>query len=58
MFTSPWALNYADERKFEGTLQRVGEVLGSYKKLQALYYMLVMMTPWQAMVSTHQTRPR
>ena len=44
-FTSPWALDYADEVKFNNTVQRVGEVLGSDMKLQALYHMLVMVTP-------------
>ena len=49
-FTSPWALDYADEVKFNNTVKRVGEVLGSDMKLQALYHMLVMMTPAQKQV--------
>ena len=49
-FTSPWALDYADEVKFNNTVQRVGEVLGSDMKLQALYHMLVMMTPYDRQV--------
>ena len=49
-FTSPWALDYADEVKFNNTVQRVGEVLGSDMKLQALYHMLVMVTPYDRQV--------
>jgi hypothetical protein len=49
-FTSPWALDYSDEVKFNNTVQRLGEVLGSDMKLQALYHMLVMMTPWHKQV--------
>ena len=44
-FTSPWAIDYADEVKFENTVRKVGEALGSDLKLQALYTMLVMITP-------------
>ena len=51
-FTSPWALDYADEVKFNNTVQRVGKVLGSDMKLQALYHMLVMMTPCDRQVFT------
>ena len=44
-FTSPWAIDYADEVKFENTVHKAGEALGSDLKLQALYTMLVMITP-------------
>ena len=44
-FTSPWAIDYADEVKFENTVRKVGEALGSDLKLQGLYTMLVLITP-------------
>ena len=44
-FTSPWAIDYEDEVKFENTVRNVGEALGSDLKLQALYTMLVLITP-------------
>ena len=49
-FTSPWAIDYADEVKFENTVLKVGEVLGSDLKLQTLYTMLVMITPCNTQV--------
>lgn len=44
-FTSPWAVELDDEIKFEQTIARVGQLLGDDLNLQALYHMLVMMTP-------------
>ena len=44
-FTSPWAMEFADEEKFEKTLSIIGRLLRDDKNLQALYHMLVMMTP-------------
>ena len=49
-FTSPWALDYADEVKFESTVRKLGEVVGSDTKLQVLYTMLVMITPQKKQV--------
>ena len=49
-FTSPWALDYADEVKFSETVARVAEVLGADMKLQALYHMLVMLSPYDTQV--------
>ena len=49
-FSSPWAVDFADEVKFESIVQKVGEVLGSDMKLQALFTMLVMITPWNKQV--------
>jgi hypothetical protein len=49
-FTSPWALDYADEVKFDTTIRKVGEVLGRDLQLPALYTILVMITPWQKKV--------
>ena len=49
-FTSPWALDYADEVNFYTTIRKVGEVLGRDLQLQALYTILVMITPWQNQV--------
>ena len=44
-FTSPWAVTQTDETKFEMTVSTVGRLLGDDRNLQALYHMLVMMTP-------------
>ena len=44
-FTSPWAITYEDKVKFENTVHKVGEALGSDLKLQALYTLLVLITP-------------
>ena len=44
-FSSPWAINYADEEKFENTVNKVGKALGSDVKLQTLYSMLILITP-------------
>ena len=44
-FTSPWAREFQDEEKFEKTVAIVGRLLRNDKNLQALYHMLVMMTP-------------
>ena len=46
-FTSPWALDYADEVKFDTTIRKVGEVLRGDLQLTALYAILTMITPWQ-----------
>ena len=46
-FTSPWAVDTADEHKFEKTVSLVGRLLGDDIQLQALYHMLIMMTPSQ-----------
>ena len=50
MFTFPWAFDYADGVKFSQTVARVAEVLGMDMKLQALYYIQVMLTPFQTQV--------
>ena len=44
-FTSPWAVDMADEEKFERTISIVGKLLRDDLQLQALYHMLVMMCP-------------
>ena len=44
-FTSPWAVEFSDEEKFEKTVSIVGRLLRNDKNLQALYTMLVMLTP-------------
>ena len=44
-FTSPWAVTETDEKKFEKTVSTVGRLLRDDRNLQALYHMLVMMTP-------------
>ena len=44
-FTSPWAVTQTDETKFEKTVSTVGRLLREDRNLQALYHMLVMMTP-------------
>jgi len=44
-FTSPWAVELSDEHKFEQTLSKIGVILRDDIKLQALYHMLVMVTP-------------
>ena len=44
-FTSPWAVTQTDETKFEMTVSTVGRLLRDDRNLQALYHMLVMMTP-------------
>jgi len=44
-FTSPWAHKMVDEEKFERTIALVGRLLRDDLQLQALYHMLVMMTP-------------
>lgn len=44
-FTSPWAVTEIDEKKFEKTVSTVGRLLRDDRNLQALYHMLVMMTP-------------
>ena len=43
-------LDYADEMKFSQTVARVAEVLGRDMKLQALYHMLVLLSPCQTQV--------
>ena len=44
-FTSPWAVEMADEEKFERTVALVGKLLRDDIQLQALYHMFIMMTP-------------
>merc|ERR1712106_269443 len=44
-FTSPWAVEMADEDKFERTVALVGKLLRDDIQLQALYHMFVMMSP-------------
>jgi len=44
-FSSPWAVEMADEEKFERTIAILGRILRDDLQLQALYHMLVMMTP-------------
>ena len=44
-FTSPWAIQQDDEDKFSRTVDTVGKLLGADIELQALYHMLLMMTP-------------
>ena len=44
-FTSPWAVEMADEEKFERTISLVGRLLRDDIQLQALYHMFVMMRP-------------
>jgi len=44
-FTSPWAVEMADEEKFERTVSLVGRLLRDDIQLQALYHMFVMMRP-------------
>ena len=44
-FTSPWAVEMADEEKFERTVALVGKLLRDDIQLQALYHMFVMMSP-------------
>jgi len=44
-FTSPWAVEMADEEKFERTVATLGRLLRDDVQLQALYHMLVMMSP-------------
>ena len=55
-FTSPWAREFKDEEKFEKTVAIVGRLLRDDKNLQALYHMLVMMTPSSS--SSHETLVR
>ena len=51
-FTSPWALDYADEVKFDRTVATLGEALGRDIKVQALYTMLLFITPCKKQVCT------
>ena len=55
-FTSPWAVNMKDEKKFEKVLSVLGRLLRDDKNLQALYFMLVMMTPSPYLSSTTQVK--
>ena len=43
-FTSPWAVEMADEEKFERTVALVGKLLRNVIQLQAIYHMFIMMT--------------
>ena len=44
-FTSPWAVTDVDEEKFEKTISYLGRLLRDDIQLQALYHMLVMLSP-------------
>ena len=44
-FPSPWAIDYADEEKFENRVNKVVKALGSGVKLQTLYSMLILIAP-------------
>ena len=44
-FTTPWAVEMADEEKFEQSVSLVGKLLRDDIQLQALYHMYVMMSP-------------
>ena len=44
-FCSPWAQSGQDEERFDKTISLVGRLIGADKRLQALYHMLVMLTP-------------
>ena len=44
-FTSPWAVTDLDEEKFEKTISCLGRLLRDDIQLQALYHMLVMLSP-------------
>lgn len=47
-FTSPWAVTDLDEEKFEKTISYLGRLLRDDIQLQALYHMLVMLSPCSA----------
>ena len=44
-FTSPWAVSNLDEEKFDKTISFLGRLLRDDIQLQALYHMLVMLSP-------------
>ena len=44
-FTSPWAVSDLDEEKFDKTISFLGRLLRDDIQLQALYHMLVMLSP-------------
>ena len=44
-FTSPWAVTDLDEEKFDKTISYLGRLLRDDIQLQALYHMLVMLSP-------------
>ena len=56
-FTSPWAIDMADEDKFERTVSLVGRLLRDDIQLQALYHMLVMMKPPETCFPLQQPDP-
>ena len=47
-FTSPWAVTDLDEEKFEKTISYLGRLLRDDIQLQALFHMLVMLSPCSA----------
>ena len=47
-FTSPWAVTDLDEEKFDKTISYLGRLLRDDIQLQALYHMLVMLSPCAA----------
>merc|ERR1712059_247937 len=51
--TSPWACKQSDEDKFTRTVAVVGRLLKDDIQLQALYHMLVMMTPARPTTPKH-----
>ena len=55
-FTSPWAVTDIDEEKFDKTISYLGRLLRDDIQLQALYHMLVMLSPCSANSSKIQVR--
>ena len=55
-FTSPWAVTDLDEEKFEKTISYLGRLLRDDIQLQALYHMLVMLSPCSLNSSKIQVR--
>ena len=56
-FTSPWAVTDLDEEKFEKTISYLGRLLRDDIQLQALFHMLVMLSPCSANSPKIQVRP-
>ena len=57
-FTSPWAVTDVDEEKFEKTISYLGRLLRDDIQLQALYHMLVMLSPCSVNSSKIQVRSK
>ena len=55
-FTSPWAVTDLDEEKFDKTISYLGRLLRDDIQLQALYHMLVMLSPSSANSSKIQVK--